>query len=196
MCVAALVGPGGKKRAHTVTNHAKSTSSTILIHLSPPRLKKKMLRKEDAARSDRKGHFFLLTRSLTAAEAVFEMGSLQLVLQLTQDHRPIKNSNYPWIPLGKKRWLLFLYLLLLFFFVRMVVLWLHKIFPPFFSGEESLLLKGEGQTGPWQNSYFYLKGRALCMDAHLLCCSNNISSLTWRESKQKGQGKHSILHFK
>lgn len=54
-----------------------------------------MLRKEDAARSDRKGHFFLLTRSLTAAEAVFEMGSLQLVLQLTQDHRPIKNSNYP-----------------------------------------------------------------------------------------------------
>jgi len=55
---------------------------------------KKTLRKEDAARSDRKGHFFLLTCSLTAAKAVFEMGSLQLMLQLTRDHWPIKNSNY------------------------------------------------------------------------------------------------------
>lgn len=59
-----------------------------------------------------------------------------------------------------------------------------------------MILKGEGQTGPSQDLYLYLEGKVLCMDAHLLCCSDNISSLTWRESKQEGQGKHSTLHYK
>lgn len=141
--------------------------------------------------------FFLLTHSLTAAKAVFEMWSLQPVLQLARGHWPIKNSNYLLIPLGRKQWLLFLYLLLLlFFFVLMVALGFHQIFPPFFSEEDCVFLKAEGWVGSWQDPYLCLEGRALCMDAHLLGHSANISLLTGRESKQEGQGKHSVLHCK
>lgn len=78
----------------------------------------------------------------------------------------------------------------------MAALGFHKIFPPFFSEEDCVFLKAEGWIGPWQDPYLYLKGRALCMDAHLLGRSANISSLTGRDSKQEGQEKHSILYCK
>lgn len=153
---------------------------------------------EDVGRSDRKGHFFMLMHSLTAAEAVFEIRSLQPVLQLAQDHWPIKNSNYLWIPLRRKQWLLFspAFCCCFCFFVLMVALVFHKIFPRFFSGENCVFLKAEGWIGPWQDPYLCLEGRMLCLNAHLLGYSANISSPTVRESKWEGQGKQSILHCK
>lgn len=101
-CVCCCLGWswGGKKGTLTVRNHAKSTSSTIPIHLSP-------LGQENTDRMQaevtRKVIFFLLTCSVTAAKAVFETQSLQPVLQLAQDHWSIKNSNYLWILLGRKQ---------------------------------------------------------------------------------------------
>lgn len=143
---------------------------------------------EDVGRSDRKGHFFMLTHSLPAAKAVFEIRSLQPVLQLAQDHWPIKNSDYLWIPLRGKQWLLFppAFYCCFSFFVLMVALVFHKIFPPFFSGEDCVFLKAEGWIGPWQDPYLCLAGRMLCLNAHLLGYSTNIFHLwLWGRASEK-----------